>query len=90
MEVNEPAKILEDVRARHRRAMLTLRDTRLALQSALDENHALKAELSAAGELIDDLTSEIERLSENDATKSDWLKILIFQRSLLFENLNKD
>ena len=68
-ETAKPNQSKDDNRARYRRAMLALRDTRLALQSALEENHALKAELSAAGELIDDLTGEIERLSDGELSE---------------------
>ena len=67
METDDPTKTLENLRARYRRAMLTLRETRLALQSALDENQVLKSELSAAGELIEDLNNEIERLSKAES-----------------------
>lgn len=53
--------------ARCLRSLQALRETRRRLREAELEAHALREELLAAGELIDDLTSEIEKLSSSSS-----------------------
>lgn len=52
-----------DAGARERRAMRALRETRERMVKAEEEAAALREELLAAGEMIDDLAAEVGRLS---------------------------
>ena len=46
---------------RCRRALLALQETRKGLREAMQQNLALKEELLAAGEMIDDLAAELDK-----------------------------
>jgi hypothetical protein len=48
---------------RCQRALSALRDTRKRLREALQQNLALKEELLAAGEMMDDLAAELDKHS---------------------------
>lgn len=50
----------EDADARLRRCLLALHDARRQLRLTRNENLALRQELEAAGQMIDDLASELE------------------------------
>lgn len=47
--------------SRCRRALAALQETRQRLREAMQQNSALKEELLAAGEMIDDLAAELDK-----------------------------
>lgn len=51
----------EDDCPRCRRALSALQETRQRLREAMQQNIALKEELLAAGEMIDDLAAELDK-----------------------------
>jgi hypothetical protein len=63
MEEEKTESSLDSERAcpRCQRSLRVLRETRKRLREALQQNLALKGELLAAGEMMDDLAAELDK-----------------------------